>query len=840
VLQRGDIGTAETNDFGPIGYGEDGIYQAVMRAPHLMIWERDISGDDNVEQVVSVWLCAKDSGVVFDTVDELLAAIQTELDRLSDASTSQLSGDDSTGNPRQELWFDYVVSREGICVAKTSDDSWWYPGGIKTNETRQAMIGGVIPVVFGLSHPSSVAAEAKLGYTTYKFSWASKEKTSLRRDEVAKRLAFPGQYNVSLGDRGTYTNSGPIGTFNGKESLGSAYWQFIPPSDKLSELFEDSWRNLEKKQTEKIKDYKRDVDFYPRYYYEFSRDDDLDPAVSTRVVDNTGVYGAPLTSGNPRMWLERIEGHQPVIGATLALCDAEGMPKLEGEIDASGEDEDYFYVDISSTAPDGTGIALSAATGSPSPPRGTFNVISWIRSQSAMVDPWAVSQGASAVSGDDIAPLFRAVLGADDNVQLANSQTLFWVPDVGAVEDEEQVSWIDWDDLEDKVTKIFRDEHYIYRPGRQNFLNTFTNFLRSHSLVPYLELVKYSGYDLWKMRFRPVGVVNYTDAVVFGRSLSNDTFMDDYDVTRDVASGFIYSGIKLKLNFDGEESGAEIEIADKSAYAQNGYASKIYTIDDRVTHCPRIQNIATDKGVQGEIAGQYTSGMLPHLSRPRPISTAKCTTRSMLLPVGGDVVVTDQYGKNPFTGAIGYTGLAGLVTALDVDLDKMSAKCSWRLARSVSKGWAPALYLPGGTLTESPANTWTVALGGTPSASAHEFSGSTDQTDWSRFDCWDYDRLTSTYGARSCSCDDYAVRIFRCDRPLDTVWYGTARVTGLQPGGTPAMTLYIVADLPTAFPMILEFGLYDDAESCQRELAVAYCDDDGYIGTADYPADTWV
>jgi hypothetical protein len=142
-------------------------------------------------------------------------------------------------------------------------------------------------------------------------------------------------------------------------------------------------------------------------------------------------------------------------------------------------------------------------------------------------------------------------------------------------------------------------------------------------------------------------------------------------------------------------------------------------------------------------------------------------------------------------------------------------------------------------LTETSPNVWDVALSGGNAASDHEFSGSTDPVDWSRFDCWDYDRITGEYVERACQCEDYCVRIFRPDRPLDTIWYGTASVTGLEDGGTPTMTLAIIGELPTAFPMILEFGAYDDAETCQRELSVALCNDDGEIGDGEFPCDVW-
>jgi hypothetical protein len=393
--------------------------------------------------------------------------------------------------------------------------------------------------------------------------------------------------------------------------------------------------------------------------------------------------------------------------------------------------------------------------------------------------------------------------------------------------------------LRDKLDPVLPGERYLYRPSDKSFWDSLRGILQSHGLIPYLELVNEVDYSLWQMRFRPIGVVNYSDAVMYRRGINATIFTDDYGITRDVASGFVYSGMKISLNYDGGEFGAVVEIKDKSAYAQNGYAGKIYEIEDRITQCSRLKKLATDVGIQSAVAEIYTSAILPHVSKPRPISTANCTSRAWLLPVGGDAIVTDAYGRNPFSGSIGYADLPGLVTGISVSLDSLKTKASWRLARNVSKGWAPALYMPGGCLTETSSNVWDVALSGGNAASDHEFSGASDPVDWSRFDCWDYDRITGEYVERACACEDYCVRIFRPDRPLDTIWYGTASVTGLEDGGTPTMTLAIIGELPTAFPMILEFGAYDDAETCQRELSVALCNDNGEIGDGEFPCDVW-
>lgn len=840
VLQRGNIGTLEGAAYGPAGYGTTGLPNKFARCPHVVIHETDIDGN---QQVVSIWLCEKNSAVSFDSVDDLLLALQKELDLVYANSSSQLSGDDSAFNPKQNLWYKYNVSKEGLSLDIDSDDSWWEIGA---SGRRSATAGGPIATVFGLIHPTSYGIPANksvLEAGGLRFV----ANTNLRRDSIAKRLAYPQDYPYSLGDRiacftSGYGGGGYVGVNAGiVEGLNLHLMQVVPPRDKLHTCFIESRFNLSETETSnQVEGYEHD-DFYPQYYYEYGKNTELDPAENSAMFQNRDLWCVPQDgSGNFRLWMERIDGRLPLIGATLYIGSDNGMPRWQGEIDDSGDDGDFFYVDVSSVPDVGNASALEYQA-SGTKPVGTFHILSWVKSVAVQVDPWAVSQGSAPVSATDVVEIFKAALGASDSLTVAPSQSLFWVPEVGYT-GELGYSWIDWDDLVEKIVPIMRGEKYIYRPKEQSFWETLSGFLKTHGLIPYLELSRFLIYDLWQMKFRPIGVVNISDAVMYGRGLNSTVFADEYNITRDVASGHTYSGMTLKLNYTGEEFAANVEIKDKSAYAQNGYASKIYVVEDRFTHVPALAKIATDKTVQSEIASKYTSAILPHLSRPRPISTADCTARAWLLPVGGDVVATDAYGKNPFTGKIGYAGLPGLITDVTVNLDTLKARCSWRLARSVSKGWAPALFCPANCLVETNAqtHTHTVALSGANAASEHEFSASTDPADWSRFDCWDFDPLTKEYVARSCACGDYAVRVSRADYPSGGYLYGTCRVTGLEDGGTPAMTLTLDGTAGVIFQNIIEFGHYDNAEDCQRENYVAFCGDDGLIGTDEEPGDTWV
>jgi hypothetical protein len=82
------------------------------------------------------------------------------------------------------------------------------------------------------------------------------------------------------------------------------------------------------------------------------------------------------------------------------------------------------------------------------------------------------------------------------------------------------------------------------------------------------------------------------------------------------------------MNYDGSEFGVDIEIKDKSAFAQNGYGNKTYEIADTMTHSASLANIDVNKSVQAELSAKFVSGILPHISAPRPVSTAMCVCRA--------------------------------------------------------------------------------------------------------------------------------------------------------------------------------------------------------------------
>jgi hypothetical protein len=126
-LSRGAEGT-------DIGYTKDTLRHP-QAAPHILITEySDIEGEW-VHQ--PIWLCEKNSSVYYDTLDELINAINYELAKcgknaLGIFRNTQTSGDGTTGNPRITLKNGYYISDEGM-ICLTDIDTFETISGVSVN-----------------------------------------------------------------------------------------------------------------------------------------------------------------------------------------------------------------------------------------------------------------------------------------------------------------------------------------------------------------------------------------------------------------------------------------------------------------------------------------------------------------------------------------------------------------------------------------------------------------------------------------------------------------------------------------------------------------------------------
>jgi len=180
---------------GNSGTDWDDIFLKGQR-PHLYIAEYEINAlpgnltDNGYWNFKPVWLCAKNSVVVFDTLEELAIAVNNELSKLNlyylssgVSGTDQYTGDGSTDNEYIGLNYSYSVNRETDYSLMIVDESvamsdtayinpMWYlsqktgGGNWKSicNESssgkpaygKWSMVGGVVQICLGLGIPHHV------------------------------------------------------------------------------------------------------------------------------------------------------------------------------------------------------------------------------------------------------------------------------------------------------------------------------------------------------------------------------------------------------------------------------------------------------------------------------------------------------------------------------------------------------------------------------------------------------------------------------------------------------------------------------------------------------------
>jgi hypothetical protein len=855
ALQRGEIGTSPSITYGPAGYHSQGMQSSQLRSPHIVMRETwyDIATDSVKNHWSQIWLCGKVGAVTFGSVTELVQAVQDELDKCSSlagaAWESQYSGDDSTDNPRQSLKYSYKVTSHGIS-RRNASDSTSYRHTIPIYQTAVplgSMIGGPIPSIFGLSLAWSMQPRCVNNwyYNYDEVSWELAINNGLVRATIARNLADGVTPYTRWGSYYVVSTSG-VST-----DVPGPYMQWVPPYDLIEDLYTMSSVLGMEGQFAGSDDPTGHIEsvYHPRYYYEFSSAEASDPC-GLDVGGNwlAGSWAVPIDGlGNPTLYIDPDDGGIPATGASVQLGNKDYGPRLEGTISASGIVSSVWYVEISSLygAYAGT-YGMNTTSGTDVFSRTysyNYPCLCWIPILAD--DPWGFSQGAAPQSSDSVIDMLQGALGFGSQ-PLAPSSSLSWVPDVDGISDG--YSWIDWTDLEESIVPITADERYVFRAGDQSFLDTFFGFLRSHALVPYLELTSEANYDFWIMRFRPVGMTSVTDAYAYGRRIDDGIVQLGTSARRDVGAGDIYSALKVKLSFDGNDYQVNLDVSDKSAYAQHGYGRKSFTIDDRMTVCKSLEGGGHDKKTQAAIISRFVGGLLRHVAKPRAATSARCTMRALArLPVGAVALATDGYGKHPVTGTIGYTEQPAVVTKLSMSLGTMAADVAFALSLSSSKGWAPALRCVAGSIHDEGGGTCLINAG-VKKCNQHEFSGQNDPVDLSRFDCVDYDRFNDVYTPRVDSCGDYQIMITAADdQNGDTIHFGTIRVNPAMTAteSTQTATIYgltgslsIDGSNNTNIDYIIQFGLYAGSQSCQRAQYLGYCDDDGMSGDGN-ASDRW-
>ena len=727
VLSRGGESTDDTKN------------SDLDAAAHLVLFELD----SGTWYRRNVWLCAQDSTVTFDTLDDLIDAIDDELRRVSAGAgaterAAQLSGNGTADNPDITCLNEWFIGTHGIET-----------DGTISATIEEVFVGGQLAPIL------NIVSDAR-NLTPYA--------------DVIEDWISGNHHWCQNSTYNTYDTRGP--------TWGRYVWlPFVRESN--GSIFGRNLFNIPGV-------YTNWKDFAVRYLYSY-----YDTDVSTRIGTDKGrmaFFPWPKQGTNERMWLAPdfdptglTQGEFVTIGSHNTEHAAE-VPQPRPWVarfkhDGTGAEGNFRYVELSDDVTlelggETTLPALETIGGQTGPFRMFFQ-LAWLPAAHKK-DPWQLSQSYNQVS-DSIEEIYLGVLGDSTNgVFVSDSRQLSDIPD--AITDGDFISTIDWDSLNDAFERIHNSERYIMYGSSD--LGSLKKLLYQdvtiHGLTPVLELDERVEPKMNRIRFKRIGQVSVSEAEQGGRVIDSSVIREGKAPKIKHNNTWRYSEVELRINYDGKKFEDAIVIDSAEArQAMGGRKSKL-KLQSEILNIPGAGNSEYAPVIQQQLARRLGVDLLRPASVPRPSAMIECTISAAIrLAPGRECLITHAGIRNPYTGAYGVTDMPGLIRGSSINWKAGTGRLFVDLAGDVAAaGVGPAVLInPGEAQRLTAGASGTVEL--RPAEWNNLFSG-TERNDLSFFDCLEWNPTTNTYKERTnCSCGDYSVVLVKDDDESDTPVAGT-------------------------------------------------------------------
>jgi hypothetical protein len=777
-----------------------------IASPHLVIHEWDTVGAN--WETACIWLCDQGTTIGFDTREDVLDALQEELNHVMHALNNQVSG--PTGSEIQTL-YKYTIGNDGLMMMEEGPLSH-----TPIQNGRESWIGGPLAILFNLGLWAYTDDELMACYDAC--HWANNSVGDVHNSNVnyhppdflpglLMKVPVYGDEDYQVGKH--YTPTWHYST----RYLYQWAW------DETD--FNQMWQNWEPENKDRFP--------VPAAFLYIRKDQDFDAVDATDVITigrHENTQGQETRYGKITVSSKSSSGGYNRIGATH-IDAADGSSFEAGK-------SIFFVPAKEGLHPQGHGLDDI----------GSWQDVQWEETGNEYNpedDPWRLSITVEG-KADTPSVIFQSILGRTGASYLAvpSTQTLSHV--VGFWDDGDFNSCIDWTDLDDKAALSF--------PGARWELDINTEYNFKELLF---DLILFCGLrPVWewddttyqfKMRFVPITTTNKTTVMSEGRTLTEDMIL--YGATHKEVHNdtWLYNKASVKFNsFEGRYK-SKINITYASANAQSRNSSKEIKIKSDIVKIDGFKEMGED-----EISKitRHFGNILRVTAVPNPVFETTTTLASVVNHCPGcEIAITDSAGFIPYTHVRGLTSHPATVTKLGIDLNKKSCKVAARLSQNYTLGWAPVAFVDGGNSTKD----GIVGAGPnyqvTCTTELHTFSGSNERTDASWFDCYNWNRSTNEYEARSCSCSSYAVRAIRTDLNQITAdtHYMSATVQSVTPA-TGVVVLYMTStpytNWDTTKPYVIKFAAYDSCESCQQDNFIWYADQTGYVGTANVTGTRWL
>ena len=767
-------------------------YLGDTQHPHLRIREYD--GAAGTWGVKDIWLVADPgdattSGVYYEDLESLRAAVQAELNRAStyngESNTSTTGSDDLVHN--------YSIGEDGLffCESRemvTGQDSVWQTRFHCTGPVAWVLALGAIPDEY--------------------------------RDAVEQDL----RENWPTWDIDSYTNSDAF--YNSGTPKNPTAWRLM----------------LHKKDGETSYDDIEGATHYgaleqARYFYQWRRHG-----------YTIGEYGAserndwPVTTDGKLYLSDDVDATD--FSTSLPVEVGSSSRNLNGKPTHStgsigSTADNYLTLDTSTAFQDVYGSESLPALAHPPGVEGPFRdlcslyYIPFWHDSIAGGDPWPVGQKLY-LRKQWLHKIFRALLGARDGsyYTIPERYQMNHIPGGASDGFSDATEVVDWNDFAEKVADVDFDVRFYLgfeSDEKLNLLDLFRNCLLFFGLMPTWE------YDEAKakfvMRFRRMGIANATTALLEGRLLNNTNIAADTRPQTVHCGTWLFNRVACKCNYhvSTRQYEGEINVTSDTGWAIMGGRDTELKIDARMIWIKGIEQIDQDAELREMISRHFAQRILQNLIYPMPELTFQCGISTALTHgVGQDVLITDSASRNPYTGAIGLTSQPGVIVARSIDWSKGTVELTVRISPKAVYGWAPAVRIPANS--SSVAGTVVTVT----DADAHTFTPTTDRSDLSFFDCLDWSKADKSYSARSCSCGNYAVLAFEEGNADPSILSFTISDVNID-DDTPAYSCKLngadAASWNNTKAYIIVFADWDDADlqDCQRYYLYASDEDNELV-----------
>jgi hypothetical protein len=793
--------------------------------PHIIMREEDGALSNATKEL---WLCDEGEVIYFDTKQDLLDAVMSELE-----DTSQHS--DIGVNP-VNLAYEYRQISGDIQFSGTT--------------AQWVTMGGIVPFILGIGYVRDL--HTRQIEIEYKSGWP--------------RDLCPWEYPYSTFDSGSTTDPDDSDGTAHSSVLLYNYNQDMITDDST---FFDSSTGTYKAGFENQAPTKNTYNCHYFWQWDWTQGDRTVPSLSEQIALNQqpGKYKCgfiPLpdldspssppdlgnrffinTESDVNTFTDGVEINIGSLDNTTKVRVPAGRPTtimagsprplmLKGTIDTSGVDPDYGASGegldfISFDAGSNWGGHLEIITETVAAPV-MYGTSLYFMDGVHDFDPWPISDQREN-EFDTPGKMIRALLG-EGGLGMRKSGQVSHIPDVVEESDDDR-ALIDFTELDDLIQSIYSDTTYrIKYPDttgssgggskRIKLNDLINNMLLTHGLRAVWEYRE--AQRSWVMGFAKISFANLTEAQLSGRTLNETNIISAPPKHKDAEHKLMQS-----LSWTGDINGQIYTISPELGIKQHVAAASPIKIEDIGASYTDIDAIF-----------ETLLGLYQIMALPSPVQKFAVRPSALaMVAVGREVSMSWRALINSVTGKrdTRTNNTVGLVEKAIISLDKIGL--SIQLDERAIVGIAPAMEF---SHTNASLSGDVISLTGLITAATNNVFANpnihTNFTDLAYFDCYYHDKGTNEVLLNAdCGCGNYRVTVIkRNDRVLTDsgagreVWTGTISAVDIS-AGTATITLDNSTNFDdSANDYILEYASYNDASltACQKNWAY-WGDQDGLV-----------